>query len=386
MKILQVTSAADVGGGETHLAGLARGLMLRGHDVSVLTRPRAPVRELLDFLPADRLRALPLYGGGDLLSALRLASFVRGARFDVVHAHRAHDYPRAAFAAWRAGARFVATRHVMYPLGRAKRFVLRRAHAVIAVSEPVRAALLLNGVTPARLKLIENGIDVARFAAASPEPFLAAHPSLRGAPLVGMLGAPSPEKGHDVFVRAAAIVGAARPDVRFVVAGGEFGRDAARLDELRDLANAGGVGGRIVYAPRSEDAAPILRALDVVVSPSRTEAFGLVIAEAMAAGAAIVASATPGASTLLRDGETGLLVPIDDPAATAQAVLRLLNDVGLRRRLGGAAAIEAAQRFDVRRMVEETERAYEERRTAMPLRARAPEGPAQGVAASQRHP
>ena len=99
-------------------------------------------------------------------------------------------------------------------------------------------------------------------------------------------------------------------------------------------------------------------ALDVFVSASHTESFGLAIAEAMASGTAVVATETEGAREIIRPGETGLLVPVGDVAALATSIKELLGDEETRVRLGTAAQQDVALRFSVERMVDETENIY----------------------------
>ncbi|MCA1594526.1 MAG: glycosyltransferase [Acidobacteria bacterium] len=109
-----------------------------------------------------------------------------------------------------------------------------------------------------------------------------------------------------------------------------------------------------------EDVARILPALDVFVSASCSEAFGLAIVEAMACGLPVVATATEGARELIEDGVTGRIVPIGDASAMASAISTLLDDAQLRNSLGSQASASARLRFSLERMVIETERVYEE--------------------------
>ncbi len=103
LKILHVSSARAHGGGERHLADLARGLARRGHEVYAALREDSPLRaELLSSLPPQNIFTLPLKGALDLPSALKLARLAREHEIDILHAHLARDYPPAALAARRA--------------------------------------------------------------------------------------------------------------------------------------------------------------------------------------------------------------------------------------------------------------------------------------------
>jgi glycosyltransferase involved in cell wall biosynthesis len=109
-----------------------------------------------------------------------------------------------------------------------------------------------------------------------------------------------------------------------------------------------------------DEAEKLLCALDVFVSASETESFGLAIAEAMAAGTAVVATETEGAKELIEDQKTGVLVPIGDVAGMSEAVGRLLADPERRREMGVQAQEAANTRFSLQRMVDEIEKIYTE--------------------------
>jgi glycosyltransferase involved in cell wall biosynthesis len=104
----------------------------------------------------------------------------------------------------------------------------------------------------------------------------------------------------------------------------------------------------------------MLASLDVFVSASRTESFGMAMAEALACGVPVVATATEGAREVVEDGSTGLIVPIGDAAAIAAAVISLLEDEARRLAFAARASSSARERFSLERMVEETERVYAE--------------------------
>jgi glycosyltransferase involved in cell wall biosynthesis len=126
MKILQICSARELGGGERHLADLANGLARRAHDVYAALIPASPLLAELSSVPPQNIVELPMRNSLNVASALKLARFVRQNEIEIVHAHVARDYPLAALAARRAGARLVLTRHVLFPLNRIHRLTLRR--------------------------------------------------------------------------------------------------------------------------------------------------------------------------------------------------------------------------------------------------------------------
>src|SRR6185436_9955826 len=164
MRILQICSAREIGGGERHLADLANNLATRGHEILAAIAPGSPLRFELSSLASENMIEMPMRNALSLRSGMRLARLVRERRIEVVHAHIARDYPLAALAAGRSGARLVLTRHVLFPLSKIHRLTLRRTTRVIAVSEAVADGLRAQNIFPPdKIITIHNGIDAKRF-------------------------------------------------------------------------------------------------------------------------------------------------------------------------------------------------------------------------------
>jgi len=364
LKILQISSAQSLGGGERHLADLANGLIHRGHDVFVAVRPHAPLTHELKNVPEENVTTLALRNSLDVNSARDLSRLVRRNQIQIVHAHMARDYPLAAYAArMNTGAKLIITRHVLFPLNRLHRVTLSKAARIIAVSQAVASQLQADAVTqPERVSVVLNGIDVARFQAARQKfnrrQFLNSWELAEDSLLVGTVGELTPLKGQEEFLRAAVPVLKQIPNAYFVIAGIDHSRGKEhrariqRLIEKLDLTN------RVRLIGWLEDLAQLYCALDVFVSSSHTESFGLALAEAMATGTPVVATETEGARELIQSGETGLLVSIGDVDKLAEAVLQLLNDRQWRVHLGTEAQKDASARFSVERMIDETEEIY----------------------------
>src|SRR3954469_5166868 len=161
MRILQICSAREIGGGERHLADLTNTLAQRSHEVYAALSPASPVRPMLSALPAERMFELPMGNALNLATALKLSRLVRAHDLDIVHAHVARDYPLAALATGRSNARLVLTRHVLFPLNRIHKLTLRRTSRVIAVSQAVAESLYV--FDRQKIVTIHNGIDFAKF-------------------------------------------------------------------------------------------------------------------------------------------------------------------------------------------------------------------------------
>jgi glycosyltransferase involved in cell wall biosynthesis len=242
-------------------------------------------------------------------------------------------------------------------LSRVHRFTLSNVSRIIAVSEPVARALRSQNIfEEERIRVVENSVDPARFERARTERETVDSPFR-----VGIVGELSEVKGQLEFVQAAAlVVKELNGGVEFFIVGednsrgGEYQARVVRLIEELSLHDRVRLLGRGVETPG------VIVKLDVLVSASRSEAFGLAMAEALFCGVPVVATATEGARSLIEDGVNGLLVPVGDVRALAVAVSSLLGDVERRLSLGAQARRAARERFNPERLVEATERVYEE--------------------------
>ena len=357
LNILQISSASSFGGGERYVVDLTNALVARGHDVYAAVRPGSPLPRHLQ-LPTEKILTLPLRNALDVQSARELEKFVRRKKIDVVHAHMARDYSLASYAARRRETKFIVTRHVLFKLNRLHRHTLSRAACVIAVSQAVARELRTSRiVSDDQIAVIHNGIDVDRIqktcAAFSPEPFLRSLGIAVGVPLVGSIGELRTLKRHDDFIRAAALVRKEFPETQFVLAGVGDGRE-----QLEKLVNELGLTNHFHFLGWLDEADKLLCAMDVFVSASETESFGLAIVEAMAAGTAVVATATEGAQEVIEDQKTGLLVPIGDVERIARSVVNLLSDPEKRERLTTESVKSVAKKFSLTRMVDDIEKIY----------------------------
>jgi L-malate glycosyltransferase len=332
-------------------------------------RPGSMLQEQLaaqQLLPASNLFELPLRNALDFKSARRLARIVRERRIEILHAHMARDYPLAALATRHNNeARLIITRHVLFPLNKIHRLTLSRVSRVIAVSEPVARTLSAQRIFPEqKISVVPNGIDLKRFDASGRARGRANLCRRLGIDenrlLIGTLGELNPLKGHADFLRAAALIAKQFPTADFIIAGADSSDTGEHRAALERLISELGLKGRAHLAGWLDDVAPYLSALDLFVSASRNESFGLVIVEAMASQVAIVATMTEGARSIIEDGVSGRLVAVGDVDALAASVCKLLANVDERRGLVAQALEVVRERFSVERMVADTERIYME--------------------------
>lgn len=297
---------------------------------------------------------------------MELARHVREHKIEIVHAHVARDYPLAALAVWRRRrAKLVITRHVLFHLNRLHAITFRQARRVIAVSHAVERGLLAQKIFPERkITVIPNGIDFRRFDATlqgfDREEFRRRMNIPQGSLLIGTVGELKRQKGHEDYLRAANIIAREEERAHFIIAGADSTGTGAHRAALERLIKELNLTKRVHFTGWLDNVAPLMAALDVYLSASHTESFGLAIVEAMACGLPVVATATEGAREIIEINKTGILVPLGETEALARTVISLLDNPTARARLSQQARQAARERFGLEKMVTATEQVYRE--------------------------
>lgn len=347
------------GGMESHLETLCHELA-EDVDVEVLVSADdgRTVREVVDGIPVTRIGTMATFASASVNPGMARA--IRRSRADVVHFH--HPNPTAVLSYLASGRRgpLVVTYHsdivrqrvmgaLFTPL---LNHFLRGAHAILASSPDYARTSPVLRVHGDRVRIVPFGIRAEAFETADAEA-VARLRERYGPRVVLAVGRLVYYKGFDYLIRAMPAVGG-----RLVILG-----DGPLRGPLRALAEAEGVADRVTLEGAVPELAPYYHAADVFALPAvaRSEAFGLVQLEAMAAGLPVVNTRIDsGVPFVSRDGESGITVPPADPRALAGALGRLLDAPALRERLGEAGRARVRREFSLRRMVAETRALYEE--------------------------
>lgn len=332
MKILILANARAV-----HTQRWAIALAERGHDVCVISIRCADMsgvtvlRRSIGDVDNSKLAAFFSY----LLLLMRLPFDLRRIKPDVVNPHYCITHGViAAIAGARPrvvnvwGSDLIWDGKDAMPSWRRRliKFSLQHADRIISTSRFMEDAVRKIVAVPPPIDLVPFGVDTSRF---KPEQTPAKRHSIR----IGFIKTFSKKYAPEIFVEAAAIAIRENPALEFVMAG-----RGPLLSEIENLAARSGLGEKISFAgftPHNQ-VADLMRSLDVLVNCSRyeSESFGVVICEASACGLPVIVTDVGGVRETLLDGETGILIPKEDPQSLASAMLKLAANAGLRKRMG----------------------------------------------------
>lgn len=361
LRVLHVVNSLEPGGMENGVANLARALAPRGIEthVACLER-RGPFAERL---PAPELVAVMGKSGGfSPHAALRLSRHIARIRPIVVHTHNLGPLIYTSLATLGGlrcpiihGEHSQLTAEEREPRRLRQRRVLYRAcRAVHTVSQGIRAELLALGFPSARLTLITNGVDTARFA---PGDRAAARRAL-GLPaealIIGIIGRFGPYKGHAVLLEAFEQLTSRYPSAHLLIVGGGGSEEARIAAQAARSAHRE----RIHLAGFQPDPLRSYQALDLLAIPSTNEGLSNAALEAMSCGVPVLANTGCGHEQIITSGADGLIASLHTPAALAAQLAALLADPAILPTFRTSARQTIEARFSLTGMVDAYERLY----------------------------
>jgi glycosyltransferase involved in cell wall biosynthesis len=325
LKIAHIDTGLTLRGGQRQMLMLVRGLRERGHEQIIVclegSGPEAAVQQ-----EGFRVFSMPAYDPWHAFGMLLFRQEINTWGSQIVHAHDGRGQSLAWLASLGLPVRRVASRRVTFFPSDRWTYRLKyglTCHAVVAVSENIRELSIRAGVPSERITVIPDGIDI-------PEELPSAAERIRLRTswgcnnenfVVGLLGASSPEKGHDVAFAAFALLHEELPQARLVLAGDEAARPKDSLTNGAAPASARHL--RVVQIDKLDDFFP---GIDLFLMPSKAEGLGSSALWAMAYGVPVVATRVGGLPEIVMENETGWLIPPDSPQALADAILTASRD------------------------------------------------------------
>jgi glycosyltransferase involved in cell wall biosynthesis len=367
-RILMFIHSLDLGGSETQCVEVARQLKEEGHLVTVgCLRADGPLRTKLSESGVECVE-FPVHGTllrpNAVLQMLKLVAFICKRKFEVVHTHDLYSNLFAVPAAWLArvpviiSSRRDLSRWWWYTPARRK--ILRRIQGfstrVLVNSEAVRQDLIVrDGFDPQRIFVVYNGIDLERFSRARGDRqqiLPGVSPNSKNIVMVANMHIGV--KGHGDLIEAARTVRERFPEARFLLAG-----DGEMRPFFEDQVRALGLAEMFVFLGHRTDIPQLLSCCDIGVLASKSEGLPNSVLEYLAAGLPAVATAVGGVPEIIENEVHGLLIPPENPAALATAILRLLEDLELRANLGKAGQERVRTRFNFPAVLENLRLVYE---------------------------
>ena len=359
-RVLQLLATGGHGGAQESYTGLLLGLDRSRYEVRALSLSAGSAVQRLRSLgvPVEVLDATD-----DEVAVRELVAWLRREEIDLVHAHMFRAEVIGTRAAVAAGtAVIVATVHSSRVRSdddiRLLASLTPSMDRLIVPSESIARKVRGEGRDAARFAIVPNGIDLSRFSGpVRPCALRGEYRIPASAPLLGVVARLEPEKGHRHLIDAMPAILRAVPETWLAIVGEGSEADALRA-QAAELGSR--VAARVVFTGRRDDVSALTSDLTLAVLPSTREAQGISLLEAMARGVPVVASAVGGIPEVVTDGVDGRLVPPGDSAALADAIVELLRDGELRRRLGDAGRRTVVDRFSIDAQVRMIEGIYDE--------------------------
>ena len=345
LTVLQYITPSRLGGAEEAYLNIVRDQKARGHRVIAVTKRDAALRPMIENCGVE-VRGWHTHGKADPQTLSRLCRLIRRERVDVIHTHLTTASWLGALAGKLTRKPVIAHVHA----ADAKTW-FQFADYFRAVAWGVQKHLVAQGVAPEKIAVVYYGIEMKNFdgapSRADSRRNLGVPPD---APVVGVVASLQERKGHRFLLQALKNIEAKFPDARAIFAG-EGPEEAALRQQAREL----GLENRVHFVGFRPDVREVLAACDAFALPSRKEGLSIAVMEAMAMGVPVVTSDIAGMSEVVRDGETGLLVPPFEVEPLANALSQLWNDKVLAQRLAENARVLLGEQFDLARCLGDLE-------------------------------
>jgi len=358
IRVIHIVLGLEVGGLEKLVVDLASAINKLTTIESIICCITGKDTQFQRMAEAKGVRVINLdskMGLQKVFSLLSLIQLVRREKIDILHSHNATAHFYGAVVSSFTRKPLIHTKHgnlLPFPRNQgwsSHHWAASSTKKIIAVSDIVRESIINAYRVPAeKVMTIFNGIDIAPYHS---KPRLSTLDSKYFS--VGCIGRLSKEKDHSTLLKAFKKVLEIIPTVQLKIVGDGMLKEAL-IKETKDL----GIEGNVAFWGMRTDIPDLLKEFDVFVQPSLTEGISLTILEAMAAGLPVVATNVGGNPEVVLEGQTGFLVPSQNPKAMAEAILKFHADKNLAGRFGEAGRKRVEEKFDLNKMVSAYGRVY----------------------------
>ena len=357
MNIIHIDAGKEWRGGQQQAFYLHETLVQKGHDSLMVSLPNAPMTERCRQAGLPQI-SLPIRGEFDLRSARSLAELAKNKNAQILHAHCSHSLSIAAWSKmWRRNSVVIGARrvdfHVRKPLLGAWKYNNSRVNAIICVSEKIRQVLLADGVRPDKVFTVYSGVDLQKFVSVNPAGWRTEWNIPAENIVIGTVAAFAGHKDYPNLLAAARIVLDRHRKVSFCAVG-----DGALLAPMQRQVEQMGIRANFIFPGYRKDVGRFLKNFDIFVLASKKEGLGTSLLDAQAVGLPVIGTQAGGIPEIIDDQKTGLLVPPQNPKKLADAIVMLIDDAVLRKKLGRTGQ-QAVSRFSIENTIQKTVAIYE---------------------------
>ena len=356
MKILHVETGRHLYGGPQQVIYLVRALEERGHE-SILVCPPGSGIDHAARVAGIRVQNLFCAGDLDLPFAYRLTQYLRELQPDLVHCHsrRGADMLGGMAASFSDIPAVVSRRVDNAEMRLLAALRYRPFRKIIAISETIARVLREHGVDDDRIEVIRSAVDTDQLARPGDCGKVRAEFAVpEDACVIAAVGQLIPRKGHRYLLQSVADLRHRYPQLRLIVFG-----EGYLNNQLRSQAASLGLGDVVQFAGFRDDLDDFMGCIDILAHPALAEGLGVATLKAAAAAVPVVGFAAGGLPEAVVDGETGMLVPPEDADALGAALAALMDDPGLRRRMGAAGQRRMQKEFSIATMADKHVNLYE---------------------------
>jgi lipopolysaccharide heptosyltransferase II len=357
MNILQVLPELNSGGVETGTLDLVKQLIKNGHKAVVISNGGKLLDELISLggihysLPVHEKSVFTVFS---MIAKIR--DIIKKEDIDIVHARSRAPAFSAFFAAYFSDIPFITTCHGYYSRHIFSKVMGWGRFVVVPSNVVARHMIDSFNVPRERIRLIPRGVDLDRYSYLDP-----IDTQDKKEYRIGIIGRITPIKGHIYLIRAISKVARIAPEIRLYVIGNPPSAKPKYRQELEVLTRRLALTQHISFLGDCDDVPGALKQLDLLVVPSiGEETFGRVIIEAQAAGVPVIASRIGGIVDIIKDNDNGILVNPRDYSKLSDAILKIIKDKELRRKISLRARTIVERRFSLEIMYNKTMDVYKE--------------------------